>query len=339
MTSTPAPIQATGEAAADPAVRRPATPAPRPGGTAAALAAPVKDATDDAAGRRLHEPVNDWFDEHARDLPWRRPEAGAWGVMVSEFMLQQTPVSRVLPVYEQWLARWPRPADLAAEPSGEAVRAWGRLGYPRRALRLHAAASAIKERHGGDVPREHAQLLALPGVGEYTAAAVASFAYGQRHAVLDTNVRRVFARAVSGRQYPPNATTAAERKLARALLPDDRATAAKWAAATMELGALVCTARSPECVRCPIAAQCAWRLAGSPAHEGPPRRGQTYAGTDRQVRGKLLAVLRDSTGPVPQAALDAVWHEPVQRARALDGLVADGLVEPLAGGRYRLPHS
>ncbi|GCD43891.1 A/G-specific adenine glycosylase [Streptomyces paromomycinus] len=304
---------------------------------AATGAAAVTAANEAAEGARLHGPVTDWFDEHARDLPWRRPEAGAWGVMVSEFMLQQTPVSRVLPVYEQWLARWPRPADLAAEPPGEAVRAWGRLGYPRRALRLHAAASAIQERHGGDVPRDHAQLLALPGVGEYTAAAVASFAYGQRHAVLDTNVRRVFARAVSGQQYPPNATTAAERKLARALLPQDEETAAKWAAATMELGALVCTARGPECVRCPISAQCAWRLAGSPAHDGPPRRGQTYAGTDRQVRGKLLAVLREAVGAVPQAVLDTVWDEPVQRARALDGLVSDGLVEPLPGGMYRLP--
>ncbi|MEE1930402.1 A/G-specific adenine glycosylase [Streptomyces sp. TRM 70351] len=289
-------------------------------------------------GGALHGPVIDWFDAHARDLPWRRPEAGAWGVMVSEFMLQQTPVNRVLPVYEQWLARWPRPADLAAEPPGEAVRAWGRLGYPRRALRLHGAAVAIAERHGGDVPAEHAQLLALPGVGEYTAAAVASFAYGKRHAVLDTNVRRVFARALNGTQYPPNATTAAERRLARAVLPEDEALAARWAAATMELGALVCTARSPQCARCPISAACVWRLAGSPPHDGPPRRGQTYAGTDRQVRGKLLAVLREATAPVPQEALDAVWDDAVQRARALDGLVADGLVEPLSGDRYRLPH-
>ncbi|MFG2831628.1 A/G-specific adenine glycosylase [Streptomyces sp. NPDC048434] len=306
--------------------------------TAATETASAADAAAEAAdGTALHGPVTDWFDEHARDLPWRRPEAGAWGVMVSEFMLQQTPVSRVLPVYEQWLARWPRPADLAAEAPGEAVRAWGRLGYPRRALRLHAAASAIQERHGGDVPREHGQLLALPGVGEYTAAAVASFAYGQRHAVLDTNVRRVFARAVAGRQFPPNATTAAERKLARQLLPQDEELAARWAAATMELGALLCTARAPECGRCPIAAQCAWQRAGSPVHDGPPRRTQAYAGTDRQVRGKLLAVLREAVSPVPQQALDAVWDEPVQRARALDGLVSDGLVEPLGGGRYRLP--
>ncbi|MEV1082052.1 A/G-specific adenine glycosylase [Streptomyces sp. NPDC050211] len=296
-------------------------------------------AADRLLGEPLHSPVIAWFDEHARDLPWRRPEAGPWGVMVSEFMLQQTPVNRVRPVYEQWLARWPRPADLAKEAPGEAVRAWGRLGYPRRALRLHGAAVAITERHGGDVPTDHAQLLALPGIGEYTAAAVASFAYGQRHAVLDTNVRRVFARAVTGVQYAPNATTAAERKLARALLPEDERTAARWAAASMELGALVCTAKNETCHRCPIAAQCAWQLAGKPEHEGPPRRGQTYAGTDRQVRGKLLAVLRDAHAPVPQSVLDRVWHEPVQRARALDGLVADGLVEPLAGGLYRLPLS
>ncbi|MBQ0868205.1 A/G-specific adenine glycosylase [Streptomyces smyrnaeus] len=289
--------------------------------------------------RALHAPVVDWFATHARDLPWRRPEAGAWGVMVSEFMLQQTPVNRVLPVYEEWMKRWPRPADLAAEAPGEAVRAWGRLGYPRRALRLHGAAKAIAERHGGEVPLEHPQLLALPGVGEYTAAAVVSFAYGKRHAVLDTNVRRVFARAVSGRQYPPNATTAAERKLARALLPEDDETASRWAAATMELGALVCTARSPQCGRCPIAAQCAWQLAGAPEHQGPARRTQAYAGTDRQVRGRLLAVLRAAKEPVPQSDLDRVWHEPVQRARALDGLVADGLVEPLDGKRYRLPLS
>ncbi|MEV0226893.1 A/G-specific adenine glycosylase [Streptomyces sp. NPDC050704] len=293
----------------------------------------------DASGDVLHASVIDWFEENARDLPWRRSDAGPWGVMVSEFMLQQTPVSRVLPVYEQWLARWPRPADLAEDAPGEAVRAWGRLGYPRRALRLHGAAVAITERHGGDVPTEHAQLLALPGIGEYTAAAVASFAYGQRHAVLDTNVRRVFARAVTGVQYPPNATTAAERKLARALLPEDEQTASRWAAASMELGALICTARNESCVRCPIAAACAWRLAGKPAHEGPPRRGQTYAGTDRQVRGRLLAVLREAVAPVPQSVLDRVWDEPVQRARALDGLVADGLVEPLAGGLYRLPLS
>src|SRR4051812_28257272 len=139
----------------------------------------------------LHEPVLRWYDDHARDLPWRRPDASPGSVMVSEFMLQQTPVARVLPVHEQWLLRWPTPADLAAEPTGEAVRAWGGLGYARRALRLHAAATAIVERHGGAVPSAYDDLIALPGVGDYTAAAIASFAYGRRHVVLDTNVRRV----------------------------------------------------------------------------------------------------------------------------------------------------
>ena len=147
---------------------------------------------------RLHEPVLEWYDVHQRDLPWRRPEAGPWAVMVSEYMLQQTPVARVLPAYDAWLRRWPTPVALAAEAPGEAVRMWGKLGYPRRALRLHAAATDIVARHGGAVPTDHAELLALPGVGDYTAAAIAVFGHGQRHVVLDTNVRRVLARAVAG---------------------------------------------------------------------------------------------------------------------------------------------
>lgn len=285
----------------------------------------------------LHATVLDWYEAEKRDLPWRTPEATPWAIMVSEFMLQQTPVKRVLPAWEAWLTRWPTPADLAAEAPGEAVRMWGRLGYPRRALRLHAAAVAITEEHGGEVPDDHATLLSLPGVGEYTAAAVASFAFRQRHVVLDTNVRRVFARAVSGVEYPAQATTAAERRTATALLPDDAETAATWAVGVMELGALVCTARGPECGGCPLFAHCAWQRAGRPPYEGPARRGQTYEGTDRQVRGKLLAVLRESHGSVPQARLDAVWPDAVQRARALDGLVADGLVEPVEQGVYRLP--
>ncbi|MEV4218890.1 A/G-specific adenine glycosylase [Nonomuraea sp. ATR24] len=252
-------------------------------------------------------------------------------------MLQQTPVARVLPVWLEWMARWPTPKDLAAELPGEAVRHWGRLGYPRRALRLHACARAITEEHGGEVPSDHATLLGLPGIGEYTAAAVASFAYGGRHAVLDTNVRRVFARAVRAEEYPPTATSAAERRLAESLLPE--LGAARWGVAVMELGALVCTARAPRCADCPIASACAWRLAGKPPHDGPPRKGQTYAGTDRQCRGRLLAVLRDAHGPVPKAALDVVWDDAVQRERALDGLVADGLAEPLPDGTYRLPHA
>ncbi|MFI7615954.1 A/G-specific adenine glycosylase [Nonomuraea terrae] len=285
----------------------------------------------------LRTPVLDWYAHNARDLPWRAPDATPWGVLVSEIMLQQTPVARVLPVWHEWMERWPVPKALAAEQPGEAVRHWGRLGYPRRALRLHACARAITDEHGGEVPSDHATLLSLPGIGEYTAAAVASFAYGGRHAVLDTNVRRVFARAVRAEEYPPTATSAAERRLAESLLPE--LGAARWGVAVMELGALVCTARAPRCGDCPITHLCAWRLAGKPPHSGPARKGQTYAGTDRQCRGRLLEVLRSSHGPVPKAALDAVWDDAVQRERALDGLVSDGLAEVLDDNTYRLPHA
>jgi A/G-specific adenine glycosylase len=283
----------------------------------------------------LRDPVLDWYAENARDLPWRRPNATPWEILVSEIMLQQTPVARVLPIWEEWLRRWPTPKDLAAEPPGEAVRHWGRLGYPRRALNLHACARAITERHGGEVPADHATLRALPGIGDYTAAAVASFAFGGRHAVLDTNVRRVLARAVRAEEFPPKATTATERALAESLLP--AVGAPRWAVAVMELGALVCTARAPRCADCPIVGRCAWWLAGRPAYDGPPRRGQTYAGTDRQCRGRLLAVLRESPGAVSKPALDAVWDDAAQRERALDGLLTDGLVELLDGDLYRLP--
>jgi A/G-specific adenine glycosylase len=283
----------------------------------------------------LHQPVLDWYADHARDLPWRRPEASPWSVLVSELMLQQTPVARVLPVHEQWLRRWPTPAALAAEPSGEAVRAWGRLGYPRRALRLHAAATAIVERYGGEVPADHDALLTLPGVGDYTAAAVASFAFGGRHVVLDTNVRRVFARALAGVEFPPPAPTRAERDAAAAVLPDEE-TAATWAVAVMELGALVCTAANPRCAECPLADRCAWWAAGRPAYDGPPRRAQAWAGTDRQCRGRLLAVLRDSEGPVHRRRLEAVWPDQEQRERCLQTLIGDGLVSLAAADRYVL---
>jgi A/G-specific adenine glycosylase len=285
----------------------------------------------------LHEPVLSWYDSHARDLPWRGPEASPWSVMVSEFMLQQTPVSRVLPVHEEWLRRWPAPAALAAEPSGEAVRAWGRLGYPRRALRLHAAAVAIVERHGGRVPESYDDLLALPGIGDYTAAAIASFAYGRRHAVLDTNVRRVLARAVGGVELPAPAVTRAERETAVALLPAEEATAATWSVAVMELGALVCTAARPRCDVCPVADRCAWRAAGRPPYDGPPRKGQTWAGTDRQCRGRLLAVVRDSDGPVHRSRLDAAWSDEAQRVRCLASLLADGLLVTAGPEAYALP--
>ena len=283
------------------------------------------------------ETVLDWYGEHARDLPWRRPGTPAWAVLVSEVMLQQTPVVRVLPAYEAWLARWPTAADLAASPAGEAVRMWDRLGYPRRALRLHAAATAIVERHGGVVPSDVDELLALPGVGAYTARAVASFAYGQRHPVVDTNVRRVVARAVLGQGEPGPPSVARDHAAVAALLPADPPTAARFGVAVMEVGALVCTARAPRCAACPLRTTCAWRRAGSPPYDGPAVRPQKFAGTDRQVRGLLMAVLRASTDPVPIDALDAVWPHDAQRARALTALIEDGLVDPLPDDHFALP--
>ena len=289
----------------------------------------------------LHRPVLAWYDEHARDLPWRGPHATPWRVLVSEFMLQQTPVSRVLPVFEAWLETWPTPASLAAASSGEAVRAWGRLGYPRRALRLHATAVALVEHHGGEVPASYDELISLPGVGDYTASAIASFAFGARHAVLDTNVRRVLARAAGGVELPAQSVTRAERTLAESLLPvaDGDTDAATWAVATMELGALVCTARDPHCGACPIVDRCAWVIAGRPAYDGPPRRAQTWTGTDRMVRGKLMAVLREAEGSVSSARLDAAWPEPVQRQRAVQSLITDGLMICTPNGRFSLPGS
>ena len=285
----------------------------------------------------LHTPVLRWYAEHRRDLPWRAPDAAAWGIFVSEIMLQQTPVVRVLPVWTQWMERWPTPTDLADAAPGDAVRHWGRLGYPRRALRLHAAATAMVASHGGAVPGDLEQLRALPGVGSYTAAAVGAFAFGIRCAVVDTNVRRVHARAVTGSAQAAPALTAAESRLAEELLPLDRATAATWNVAVMELGALVCTAGSPDCTRCPVADRCAWVAAGRPAYDGPVKRTQRWAGTDRQVRGLLLQALREADGPVPQDHLDLVWADSVQRSRCLAGLIEDGLVDPLPQRSYALP--
>jgi A/G-specific adenine glycosylase len=281
-------------------------------------------------------PVLRWYASHARDLPWRLPGASAWSVLVSEIMLQQTPVTRVLPAHAAWLARWPTPPSLAAAAPGDAVRQWGRLGYPRRALWLHATARILTDDHAGEVPASVQALRGLPGVGSYTAAAVASFAFGQRHAVLDTNVRRVLARLVRGEEMPPRSASAAEVRLAEALLPAAPARAARWSVAVMELGALVCTAARPGCGGCPVARQCAWRRAGCPA--GPARpAAQRYLGSDRECRGRLLGVLREAAGPVPAARLEAAWPDRAQRARALGALVADGLAAALEHQMYALP--
>lgn len=283
-------------------------------------------------------PITAWFDANGRDLPWRREGFSAWGTLVSEFMLQQTPVNRVIPRLAEWLNRWPTPAALAAVPPGEAVRAWATLGYPRRALWLHAAAVEITERHGGAVPSDVDALLALTGIGDYTARAVAAFAYGHRHPVVDTNTRRVIARAVAGRAEPAPPSRGRDLDAMSALLPDDRREAAAFNAAIMELGALVCTARKPDCDACPIRNACAWRAAGCPAHTGPRKAVQKrFEGSDRQVRGLIMAELRSTHRPVTDAEIGGLWPDQTQRERSLAGLLADGLAVRAAGG-YTLPH-
>ena len=271
------------------------------------------------------EAICAWFDANGRDLPWRRPGTSAWGVLVSEVMSQQTPMSRVIGPWHEWMNRWPTPDDLAEEDSGEAVAAWGRLGYPRRALRLHSCAVAIATEHDGVVPNSYDELVALPGIGDYTASAVVSFAFGGRATVLDTNVRRLIARAESGIANCPTSVTRAERVVADALVPDEDARAAKWAVASMELGALVCTARSPQCEVCPIRDGCRWVIDGKPDN-APARRGQPWKGTDRQCRGVIMDVVRNSPrGVKVQMALSA-WPEPDQASRCLESLLDDGLV-------------
>jgi A/G-specific adenine glycosylase len=274
-----------------------------------------------------------WYSREQRDLPWRRPGVSAWQILVSEFMLQQTPVARVTPIWLDWVARWPTPSATAAASAGEVLRAWGKLGYPRRAKRLHECAIAIAADHGDVVPDDVETLLTLPGVGTYTSRAIACFAYGKRVPVVDTNVRRVIARAVHGRADSP----ASVRDLAdvEALLPNDER-APGFSIALMELGAIVCTARSPRCGLCPLSA-CAWRSAGFPPATGPTRKPQGYAGTDRQVRGRLLDVLRGNATPVTRAQLDVAWpSDPAQRDRALDSLLTDGLVEQTPSGLFAL---
>ena len=284
----------------------------------------------------LAAPLIAWYRENARALPWREPGFGAWGVLVSEFMLQQTPVNRVVPHLRAWLERWPTPTALATDAPAEAVRQWANLGYPRRALWLHRAAGEIRDLHGGVVPSDVDALLALTGIGDYTARAVSVFAFGERHPVVDTNTRRVLARAVDGRSQPGPPS---RRDLAAmdAVLPLDDADAAVVNAAAMELGATVCTARAPRCEQCPLADRCAWRLAGYPDTGDQRRRQARYEGSDRQARGAVLKVLRDAAShAVPLEEVVPDWPDARQRDRAIDSLIADGLAEA-SDGLLRLP--
>jgi A/G-specific adenine glycosylase len=290
----------------------------------------------------LHSAMNlspaelvDWYDHARRDLPWREPGVTPWQILVSEFMLQQTPVARVLPIWRDWVVRWPTASATAAASAADVVRAWGKLGYPRRAKRLHECATVIARDHADVVPDDVETLLTLPGIGNYTARAIACFGYRQAVPVIDTNVRRVLARAVHGRADAAGSSTVRDNAEVAALLPDD-SSARRFSAALMELGATVCTARSPRCGLCPLSV-CRWRQAGYPPGQGPARRPQPYAGTDRQVRGRLLDVLRANEFPVSRAQLDVAWlTDTEQRDRALNSLLADGLVTQTTDGRFAL---
>lgn len=271
-----------------------------------------------------------WYADHRRALPWREPGTTPWAVLVSEIMLQQTPVARVLEHWRSWLNRWPTAAALATEPSSAAVAAWGRLGYPRRALRLHESATIAVERFGGEVPTDLPELRALPGVGEYTASAVASFAFGQRQIVADTNIIRLLTRLDIGRAQAGSTRTRADRDLGQAWL-DAAVDGPNWAAASMELGALICTARTPDCDHCPISRHCRWFQDDRPEHTGPARRSQPWQGTDRQCRGRLLDLVRTDPAGVPVEVLLANWPDPVQGLRALSTLIDDRLVRREGG--------
>ncbi|WP_161893598.1 A/G-specific adenine glycosylase [Gordonia spumicola] len=282
-----------------------------------------------------------WFGSAERVLPWRDADLTGWHILISEIMLQQTPAARVIEPWTRWVQRWPVPSAMAAESAGEVVRAWGKLGYPRRAMRLHECARVLADEYDDVVPSDVDTLLSLPGIGDYTARAVACFAYGQSVPVVDVNVRRVIARAVHGKQHPGNPgrrdLADAEALFPRSADGSPAPETPRFSAGLMELGALVCTAREARCGECPLEPTCEWVRLGRPEHDGPPRRVQKFEGTDRQARGRLLDVLRGTTGPVERAALDLAWErDPGQRARALDSLLVDGLVEVTDDGLFCL---
>lgn len=296
---------------------------------------------DRARAESLHRRTIAWFDKHERDLPWRRPGTTPWGVFVSEVMSQQTPVARVAPIWLEWMERWPTPAALAADPESEAVRAWGRLGYPRRARRLHASAVAMVEDHDGAVPSREADLLTLPGVGAYTAAAVAAFAFERQAVVVDTNIRRVNARWLLGHALPEPSLTARELVVAAQLVPEESTgLSPRYNAAVMELGALVCTARSPRCEECPLLEDCAWIEAGQPEPHYTPK-GQPWAGTKRQIRGAIVEALRQHEEGLTRAeilALVTTTVRPEPEESRVDECLEDLLAESMVRSEDGLLH-
>lgn len=275
--------------------------------------------------------ITSWFKKNKRDLPWRNTDA--WGVLVSEIMLQQTPVQRVLPVYNEWMKRWPTPAHLAKATPADVIIAWGRLGYPRRALRLHECAKVITSEYKGMIPSTESELRKLPGIGEYTAAAIVAFAFEGRSLVLDINIRRLFSRLYKGEEAPTAAPTKAERAEYAQYVPKKNAHI--WAAATMELGALICTAKNPLCGRCPVSDQCHWRSLDYPASERV-KRTQTWHGTDRQCRGTIVQALRENS-TLSKKEIHLLWDVPSQVEKAILTLLDDGLIEERRKNTYSLP--
>ena len=279
----------------------------------------------------LHQPVLAWYKKNKRDLPWRSTDA--WGVLVSEIMLQQTPVARVLPFYNEWMKRWPTPAALAAATPAQVITAWGRLGYPRRALRLHECAKVISTQYKGKIPTTQSELRELPGVGDYTSAAIIAFAFEGRSLVLDINIRRVFARVIDGIEVPTAAPTKSERQEREKLIPSKNPHV--WAAATMEFGALICTAKNPKCGQCPLADQCIWRSLDYPLSD-QPKRTQSWHGTDRQCRGVIVQALRENPALTKKEIMQ-LWDVPSQVEKALLTLLEDGLLVEQKGQRFSLP--
>jgi A/G-specific adenine glycosylase len=286
--------------------------------------------------RRLAEELLAWGERTRRDLPWRRTR-DPWAILVSELMLQQTQVARVEPRYRDFLDRFPDPATCAAAAPAEVVRAWAGLGYNRRAINLHRAAVTVVEEHGGWLPEDLDALLALPGIGPYTARAVLVFAFERDHGVVDTNAARVIARAVAGTRL-----SAREVQVqADELVPLGHGWA--WNQAILDLGATICVKRSPRCGQCPVAARCVWARRGyddpDPADgsAGTSTPQSRFDGSDRQGRGRLVQALR--TGPVEldRLADAAGWPEDPDRARRVaDSLVGDGLAE-YTDGQLALP--
>jgi A/G-specific adenine glycosylase len=275
--------------------------------------------------------ITSWFKKNKRDLPWRKTDA--WGVLVSEFMLQQTPVNRVLPVYEAWMKRWPTAASLSKATPAEVITAWGRLGYPRRALRLHECAKEITHNLKGKIPESQAELRALPGIGEYTAAAITAFAFEKRSLVLDINIRRLFARLFDGVETPTQAATKVEKSRYEELIP--KKDPHLWAAATMELGAVICTSQSPKCGICPVAHVCTWRSLDYPKSDVVKRR-QSWHGTDRQCRGTIVQALRENE-VLTKSQITQLWDVPSQLEKALLTLLDDDLIESRGKNKFSLP--